>query len=105
LGLAFLSQQPYFKNKVSDFTFPLLKKADAYVANASDWVKQNVYPKISGGVAKSNDTIESAKKGIEKQKNNFVQNSVDSAKKFIAKEMLSALGVKAQDLDDACKAK
>ncbi len=101
LGLAFLSQQ--HTSKI--YNFPLFKKGEAYngtpsVNGISDWLKNNVYDKVSGEVAKRQALLTDQ---ATQQKNSIVQNSVDGTKKFIAEKFLQSIGVKPEDLVPACK--
>jgi hypothetical protein len=109
-GLVFLSQQPLFTSNSKIYAYSqginTGDKGNGYVKNAENWLQHIFYPKIagsvSGGVTAGNATIEAAKNEVITQKNNVVQNSFDTAKKFVAQEMLNALGVKPQDLGN-CK--
>lgn len=107
MGVAFLSQQPWFSSNSKNFVYSQgIKSENQYIKSAAGWIGDSASKlsgSVNGGALQNNPTITSVEKGIENQKNNFLQNSVDSTKKFIATELLNALGVKPQDLG-ACKA-
>jgi hypothetical protein len=109
LGAAFLSQQPFFKSNSKNYFYSQGLKKDTAISKTGDWLKSNVFSKISGvggEVLKNTPTIESAKKEIETQKNNLLQNSFDSTKKFIAEKALQVLGIKIENLqpvENQCK--
>lgn len=115
LLVAFLSQQPYFKNKVYSFTFPFLKKGEAYfnnlpLAKKGNQLKDSLYSQVSGGVKGGEEVINNAKDAadqtIDQQKKNVEnirKSSLDNFKKYIAEKTLNALGVKAEDLSQCNK--
>lgn len=114
LGVVVLSQQPFFSASPSSKSYVYSegsKNTNAYVDGASDWINDNIYTKIadnsnklniggSGEVVKDNAlaAITSATKEIENQKNNFFQNASQSAREFIAKEILNILHISPENL-------
>jgi len=109
LGLAFLSQQPFFSSNSKNFAYSngLTAAISKNVAGAQDWFNDNVSSKIggaaNGGVEAASDTLDSAKQEIETQKNNLAKNSMDSKKKLIAQNILKLLGVTPEEIA-ACPA-
>jgi|GEM_PF-5544322 len=107
IGLGFASQLAYFKNNSQVFTLGPhtgAQQVNAYsggnfLSKIGDWIKTNVYPKVSGEVA-NRTTVASGE--VTNQVATAKQNSVDVAKKFVAQKILDALGVKPQDLQQ-CK--
>ncbi len=116
LGVAVLSQQPFFNAEPNSNSKNYVysegaKNSNSYVDRASDWVNANVYNKIndsvnklnlggSGEVVRDNATaaLSVTTKEIENQKNNFFQNASKSAREFIAKEILNVLHVAPENL-------
>ncbi len=104
LGVAFLSQQPFFISKSKNYTYPEgLKNASDFIKNGISNISAKISKGASGGATITEAPIDAAKKEIENQKNNFLQNAFDSSKKFVAKEVLDILHVAPEDLG-ACKA-
>lgn len=108
-GVAFLSQQNYFgENKeVKGFDLSLLKQNNVipgnhYLSNAYEWLNDNVYEKVSGGLKDKEDFLRSE---ITNQKENLEKKSISAAKKYIAEKFLQNLGINARDLlsDDQLK--
>lgn len=102
LATVIFSQLPYFKGNTSVFDFPLSKKdgglsGNSLLSSATDWLKNNVYPRVSGEVAKREEALINE---ANQQKDVVVQNSVGGVKKFIAEKVLETIGVKPQDLID-----
>jgi hypothetical protein len=105
LGLIFASQLPYFRGNHTTFNFPLLKKGEAYInssflAKGSDLFKNSPYANIGGEVTNKASALSSQ---VSTQVTNLQNNSLNSAKKFVAEKLLGAMGVKPEDLVQ-CKA-
>ncbi len=57
LAAAFLSQQPYFKGSdESVFSYNSIP-GQSYLAKGANWLKDSLYPRISGEVQKRGDLI------------------------------------------------
>ena len=112
LGVAVLSQQPYFNSATKHYVYSngttgenkYLGAINNYFQKAGSWVRSFAYEKVSGEVAKREEL---AKEEINKsigsaqdfgQKNNILEKSFDASKKFIAGKVLNILGVKPEDL-------
>ena len=104
LGIAFLSQQPWLNSTTQTYVFPFFEKGQAYASGTflgktGDWLQDNVYSKFTNEAEKRGEI---AKEELSTQKDNAIQNSFDSTKKFIAEKTLQTLGVKPEDLNPAC---
>jgi|SRR3989344_8106278 len=104
LGAAFASQQPLFASNTKNYAYLQgINKSGEYIKKAGEWASAAIYPGASkegsGEAEEGNSLISSVTEEVEKKKNNFLQNSADSTKEFIAQKMLHILGVKLEDLD------
>jgi hypothetical protein len=109
LGTAFLGQQLFSKSNNTDYVYSeSINGLGKNLKNTASWLQNSASLKIvdvvSGEVAKTIPSIASAEQAIETQKNNLIQSSLYNAKKFIAQEILYALGITPQDLA-TCPAK
>jgi len=93
LAIVFFSQQIYFRESGKNLYLQADKYARVYIGKASDWLKINVYPKISGEVQKGG--VE-AQKEIAKQKNNLLQNIWENLKKYSAEKFSKTFGTKVE---------
>lgn len=107
LLVAFLSQMMWGAVTASTPFSNGIKSENAYASKAQDWLKNNVYDKlsgpagkVSGEVAKTQDSVQQK---ITDEKNNLIEKSTDAAKKFLAEKILNILGVTPQELG-ACPA-
>jgi len=57
LIVVFLSQLPYFKGEGNTFVFQGASTPQDYLTKGSNWVKDSLYPKLSGEVEKRKDII------------------------------------------------
>ncbi len=101
LAIAFLSQQPWLDGVTQTYVFPVVKKggdllSNSFLGKTGNWVSS----KLTNEAAKRGEV---AKQELSTQKDNAVNNTLDSTKKFIAEKTLQALGVKPEDLAPQCK--
>ena len=71
LVAVFLSQQAYSRGVGKTLISDATDQAKTYLAKGSDWAMSNVYPKISGEVAKRGDVI---KDEVNQEKNKVSKN-------------------------------
>lgn len=99
LGGGVFAAQFYLKGNTKLFTFPTLKKDNGVLNKADNWIKDNVYPKFSGGVGQAlNQGQENIQEEFENQKNNLGKKSSGAVKKFVAEKFLDYLGVAPEEL-------
>ncbi|MDO8739971.1 MAG: hypothetical protein Q7J54_00160 [Candidatus Woesearchaeota archaeon] len=79
--VVFLSQQPYFKKYGNDLYLKAKPRIEVYLTKATDWIKNNVYPRVSGEVEQKSAVIQQE---INKQKNNIMQNTWEKIKDYFA---------------------
>ena len=101
LSMAFLSQQPWVKGTTQTYVFPVIKKvgdlaSNSFLGKTGNWINS----KLTGEAEKRGEI---AKQELSTQKDNAINNSLDSTKKFIAEKTLQILGVKPEDLNPECK--
>ncbi len=81
LAVVFLSQQPYFEKYGNDLYLKAKPQIEIYWTKATNWVKNNVYPRVSGEVEQKSAVIQQE---INKQKNNIMQNTWEKIKNYFA---------------------
>ncbi len=81
LTVVFLSQQTYFNKVGKTLYFQAEPQIKVYWVKATDWLKNNIYPKVSGEVELKRAIIQQE---INKQKNNIVQNIWEKIKNYFA---------------------
>ena len=109
IGVVFLSQQPFFTTNNTRYVYSEgASSIGKTLENAVGWVKNSVPKKVGdavdGGVTQTNSTLDGAKTELENKKNNFLKNTFDNTREFIAKKTLDVLGVTPQDLGSSCPA-
>lgn len=77
LAIAFLSQQPYFREYGKSLFSKGIEAVQGYMAKGANWVNSNVYPKIGGEVSQKTAIITNE---INQQKQNTAQNISDKIK-------------------------
>lgn len=110
LAMVFLSQLVFFRPMVKNVFSQGqgIKDKIPYANVVSDWFANTVYAPLSGASGEVTgqadnlaDTFkDQVQQEIVEQKNNLQKNSVDAVKKAVAEKILSALGIKPQDLVD-----
>lgn len=81
VALVIFSQQPAFKDwGVKTYSW-IGGKAQPYTSPADTWLKNNVYPKISGEVEQKKQIINQE---IETQKNNILQTTGEKIKNYFS---------------------
>ena len=81
LVVVFLSQQAYSKGREKTLVSDATDQAKAYLAEGSNWVISNVYPKISGEVTKRGDII---KNEVTQEKNKVSENIGEKIKNYFS---------------------
>lgn len=89
LAIVFLSQQAYFRPIIKN----LYQQGNKYLIEAQNWFKTNIYSKVSGEVEKRG---EEAKKEINKEKNNILQNIWGKLKNYFAEKFSKTFGTKVE---------
>jgi len=89
IGLAFMSQQAYFKPIGSN----LYQQGSRYLIEAQNWFKTNIYPKLSGEVEKRGEEV---KKEIDKQKNNIAENIWQKIKNYLSQKFSDISGTEVE---------
>ncbi len=102
LVIAFLSQLLFLPNIISGAHSNGVKSEDTYIGKAQDWLKKNVYDKLSGPAGQVSGEVaktqEQVQQQITQQKDNLVENSTTAVKKILAEKVLQFLGVTPQEL-------
>lgn len=91
--LVFVSQQSAFRSYGKDLYGYIGPKIEEYKTKVVDWFKTTIYPRVSGEVEQKGNAIGEE---INKQKNNFVQNIWENAKKYFADIFTKVSGTKVQ---------
>jgi hypothetical protein len=81
LFIAFLSQQAYSKGREKALVSDATSQAKTYLAEGSNWVSSNVFPKITGEVAKRGDMI---KEEVVQEKNKVSENIGEKIKNYFS---------------------
>jgi hypothetical protein len=81
LGIVFLSQSGSFTLRGASGQ-AIQEKTGSYWSQAVEWVKAQIYPRVSSEVEKRGGEL--AQK-VEEQKNNFAQNIWDGIKSYLQK--------------------
>jgi len=91
--VVFLSQQPYFRGIGKNVYNQAEAQVGSYWAKASDWVRANVYPRVSGEVQKRGEAI---KDEVNKEKNAVAQNIWEKIKNYFANIFTKTTGAQVQ---------
>jgi len=81
LVVAFLSQQPNFREFGTNIYGQAESQVRSLYERASGWVMATIYPKINSEVEKRGQAIEGE---LNQQKNNLMQNAWDNIKNYFA---------------------
>ena len=93
VAVVFLSQQPYFEEAGKGLYFQADAQVRVYWEKASDWFKNNIYPRVSGEVEQKSAVIQEE---ITKQKNNIAQNIWGNIKNYFANIFSKTTGTPVQ---------
>ena len=93
LVVVFFSQQPSFREVGKNVYSQVEAQVGLYWSKASDWVKVNVYPKVSSEVEKRGEAI---KEEVNKQKDAAVKSIWDNIKNYFANIFSKTTGTSVQ---------
>lgn len=92
LILVFMSQQPYFSGiGKNTYIKETIKQVNIYWNKTTDWLMTKVYPKAGREVAERGEL---AKREIEKQKKNILQNIWETIENYFKKKFSEFFGTK-----------
>ncbi len=93
LVIVFLSQQPYFRGIGKNIYNQAEAQIGSYWSKANNWVRVNVYPRVSSEAQKRGEAI---KEEVNKEKNAIAQNIWEKIKKYFSEQFSKFSGTKVE---------